>query len=135
MPMYLQSCAFVFEKHGTGCYTTIDDILYILMRAHLSLVPTDNPTMTFASMRCYLALPPRQLPADVLQDAFVCLDAGALYLVEQILESRVNRRTRRTLQQASAEYAKPADKRGAWFVAMQGSVWSLYRLLLEGGGH
>ena len=84
-------------------------------------------------MRAYLALPPRQRSADVMRDALRDGDPGALQLIHFILETRVNRRSRRSLATVTAEYAKV--RRAAWFGLLEGWVWSLYRLSLISASH
>jgi hypothetical protein len=86
--------------------------------------------MDFYSLRRYLALPPRKRPEDVMIDALHNDDDGALLLLQFIIQTRVNRRTRRCVEDAKAEFVKRVRERASWYVQLQGWVWSLYRLSL-----
>ena len=86
--------------------------------------------MDFSALRRYLALPPRTRPADVRSDALVNNDLGAVHLLDYILQTRVNRRTRRGLGTVTSEYRKREKDREAWYPQLEQWVWNLYRLSL-----
>ena len=86
--------------------------------------------MDFCALRLYLALPPRVRPADVMSDALLTGDVGAVQLVEYIIQTRVNRRTRRSLSLATTEFRKREKDRDSWYPQLEQWVWNLYRLSL-----
>jgi hypothetical protein len=88
--------------------------------------------MDIETVRQYLTLPPRTTAAEVMRDAVLVCDPGALFILNFALDIRVNQRTRRTVTQVRAEYNKA--KRARWFGVLQKHVWSQYRLFLSKTG-
>ena len=79
------------------------------------------------TVRAYLTLPPRTSAAEVMRDAVVLSDPGAVYILNTVLEARVNRRSRHSLAAVVTEFQK--EKPARWCGVVQNHVWSMYRLL------
>lgn len=84
--------------------------------------------MDIQTVRHYLTLPPRTTAAEVMRDAVLVSDPGALFILTLVLDIRVNQRTRRSVAEVRAEINKP--QRARWFGVLQNHVWSQYRLFL-----
>lgn len=59
--------------------------------------------MDLETVREYLLLPPRTSASEVMLDAVVTWDTGALYILVTVIELRVNRWSRRTLVEVLPE--------------------------------
>ena len=102
-------------------------LLFSMVPSRVSPPPAP---MDLCALRRYLALPPRVRAADVMSDALLTGDVGAVQLVEYIIQTRVNRRTRRSLALATSEFRKREKDRDSWYPQLEQWVWNLYRLSL-----
>ena len=93
----------------------------LLEFVHLYSVCIDIQTV-----RAYLLLPPRLSAAEVMRDAVLVSDPGAVYILTTVLEVRVNRRSRRSLADVVTEF--PKSRQARWYGVVENHVWSLYRL-------
>ena len=84
--------------------------------------------MDIATVRQYLAQPPRSLATEVLHDACLHGVPGARAIVELCINLRGNRRTRRTFREVCDAFAEDTPPR--WYGVLRGHVWSMYRLFL-----
>ena len=72
--------------------------------------------MDFCSVRHYLAQAPRKRPEDVVADAVVLQVPGAVAMLDLLLNSRVNRRTRRNMARVTQAYGVSPKPR--WLAVM-----------------
>ena len=85
--------------------------------------------LDFGAIRQYLAQNARKDMEAVLQDAAIFKDPGAVALLDFLLRLRVNRRSRRTLEEV--EHACTVAQRPRWLTVLQKNLWNLYRLALS----
>jgi hypothetical protein len=84
--------------------------------------------MDFACLRQYLAVAPRSSAKEVMDDAVLFLNPGAVILLKILLEMRVNRRTRRTFGEVSSAYSSARPPK--WVCTLSSQLWNFYRLSL-----
>ena len=85
--------------------------------------------MDFSCLRQYLTDPPRAAAKDVMMDAVVYLNPGAIILLKFLLEMRVNRRTRRTFAEVTSAFC--AARQPKWVITLSSQLWNMYRLSLR----
>jgi hypothetical protein len=88
--------------------------------------------MDCASVRQYLLQPVRALGAEVMRDAVVHQVPGAVFLLDFLLNVRVNRRTRRSVDEVASAFLSAAPPR--WLTRYVDLLWNLYRLLIKHRG-
>ena len=84
--------------------------------------------MDFSDIREYLAAPARQSSSEVALDAFRDGVPGAVQIVTMVMALRVNRRSRRTFDEAQSAFL--LQRRPRWFELLMGVVWNFYRVSL-----
>ena len=85
--------------------------------------------MDFSPMRLYLAADPRTSAVDVMKDAVVFQNPGAVILLKFLLEARVNRRTRRSVAEVRTAFALQNPPK--WVGVLEKQLFNLYRLSLN----
>lgn len=85
--------------------------------------------MDCASVRQYLSQPVRALGAEVMRDAVVHQVPGAVFLLDFLLNVRVNRRTRRSVDEVASAFLSAAPPR--WLTRYVDLLWNFYRLLIK----
>ena len=85
--------------------------------------------MDFGPVRQYLSQPPRASALEVMRDAVLLLVPGAVFLLNYILQCRVNRRTRRRAAEVCAAFNM--RDRPRWFGPLCQQLWNLYRLSIN----
>ena len=83
------------------------------------------------SLRNYLAGPVRTDGNQILTDAFIGQDPGALELVRFTSALRVNPRTRRTLTMVQREFSRPVTQRARWLAALELSLFAQWRVMRQ----
>ena len=107
-------------------------VLISLIRVYLpccffqSILLAFSQRMDFSLLRAYLGEPVRKAARDVMLDALVFLIPGAVYLIDFLLRMRVNRRTRRTFEDAVAALAMANPPK--WLGVLSKQLWNLYLL-------
>ncbi len=85
--------------------------------------------MDCASVRQYLSQPVRALGAEVMRDAVVHQVPGAVILLDFLLNVRLNRRTRRSVDEVTSAFLSGAPPR--WLNRYVDLLWNYYRLLIK----
>ena len=94
-------------------------------------------TINMELLRLYLRNTHATTPEDIMSDAFWLNEPGALYLVELVMISRGNPRTRRRLFTAQREWRRlkagehndPRPRPARWYNRLQNAVLGQHRLL------
>ena len=85
--------------------------------------------MDCASVRQYLSQPVRALGAEVMRDAVVHQVPGAVFLLDFLLNVRVNRRTCRSVDEVASAFLSGVPPR--WHTRYVDLLWNFYRLLIK----
>ena len=96
-----------------------------LIRSH-GLISMD---WDFSALRQYLGQRPRDNRDALVMDATVYREPGAVMLLSFLLQLRVNRRSRRSMDSVYAASALQVKPR--WFTVLAQQLWNLYRLALN----
>ena len=84
--------------------------------------------MDMSVLRQYLAGPARQSADEVANDALLHQSPGALQLFSMVMHLRVNRRSRRSIDECIAAHA--LQDRPRWLRLATDVVWNVYRVFL-----
>ena len=79
-------------------------------------------------LRLYLQQSCPTCGEDVIEDAVVHCEPGAVDLVSLLLQLRSNRRTRRTLRTVRMEHLSGLAAPGGWYTRLAEAVYQQYRL-------
>ena len=96
-----------------------------LIRSH-GLISMD---WDFSALRQYLGQRPRDNRDALIMDATLYREPGAVMLLSFLLQLRVNRRSRRSMDSVYAASALQVKPR--WFTVLAQQLWNLYRLALN----
>ena len=91
----------------------------------------DALSLDMVSLRNYIAGPVRVDGAEILRDAFTGRIPGAVELIRFTCALRLNRRTRRSIDDVRTEFSRQPSQRGRWFAGLESAVFAQWRVLRQ----
>ena len=91
----------------------------------------DTLVLDMVALRNYIGGSVRTAGEDILADAFVRQDPGAMQLIRFTCSLRRNRRTRRSLADVQREYSRPVSQRARWLRTLETAVFAQWRVLRQ----
>ena len=113
---------------GSGLLEILIPLMAQLMNEGILFLWAFFAVMDFSAMREYLREPVRATADEVMQDAVVYQNPGAIMLLKVLLEMRCNRRTRLSVATVTHLFSQnPGRKLMATLVRQ---LWNFYRMSL-----
>ena len=91
----------------------------------------DSLVLDMVSLRRYVGHTVRTDGAQILADAFIGRDAGAIELIRFTCSLRLNRRSRRSVAVVQAEFSRPVSQRARWLATLESALFAQWRVLRQ----